>query len=166
MTQWFDEKLRQLDHQRDYAKLRELTKLMEVWCEALATCVWQLTDRPADRDLRTKTKRILESYVCNEDANLIDTELSPVPPPKPESTPQDVHTENAARIFGVAPHQVTPEQRRTALNVLTGKMGVAYLDPTLLRTPEGHINNCGLAFGAPEDECQICRGVCPDRDKF
>lgn len=34
------------------------------------------------------------------------------------------------------------------------------------RTPEGHINNCALANGAPENECQICCGKCPDRHLF
>lgn len=35
----------------------------------------------------------------------------------------------------------------------------------LLRTPEGFINNCSLANGEKEADCQICNGNCPDRDK-
>lgn len=30
------------------------------------------------------------------------------------------------------------------------------------RTPDGHINNCALANGEAEDDCQICGGSCPD----
>lgn len=37
---------------------------------------------------------------------------------------------------------------------------------SLPRTPEGHINNCSLAFREPEADCQICRGTCPDRARF
>lgn len=39
-------------------------------------------------------------------------------------------------------------------------------DPLQIRTPEGRINNCALAFGKPEDTCQVCRGRCPDRAFF
>jgi hypothetical protein len=31
------------------------------------------------------------------------------------------------------------------------------------RTPEGHINNCAVANGCPEAECQVCSGKCPNR---
>lgn len=31
-------------------------------------------------------------------------------------------------------------------------------------TPDGHINNCAIANGAPEAECQVCKGKCPERD--
>lgn len=34
------------------------------------------------------------------------------------------------------------------------------------RTPEGHINNCALANGANEADCQICGGDCPDSTRF
>lgn len=34
------------------------------------------------------------------------------------------------------------------------------------RTPEGHINNCSLANGEPEKDCQICNGHCPDRRRY
>ena len=34
------------------------------------------------------------------------------------------------------------------------------------RTPDGHINNCSLAHGEPEKDCQICNGHCPDRRSF
>lgn len=34
------------------------------------------------------------------------------------------------------------------------------------RTPEGDINNCALANGAPESECQMCQKECPDRSRF
>lgn len=34
------------------------------------------------------------------------------------------------------------------------------------RTPQGLINNCGLANGDDEKNCQICDGKCPDRAKF
>lgn len=33
-------------------------------------------------------------------------------------------------------------------------------------TPNGFINNCGLANGAPEGECPICQGECPDAGRF
>jgi hypothetical protein len=34
------------------------------------------------------------------------------------------------------------------------------------RTPDGHINNCALANGDEEKNCQICSGRCPDRSQF
>jgi hypothetical protein len=34
------------------------------------------------------------------------------------------------------------------------------------RTPDGHINNCALANGEEEKDCQICEGACPDRTKY
>lgn len=40
------------------------------------------------------------------------------------------------------------------------------LPPVMLRTPEGHINNCSLANGDAEKNCQICGGNCPDKDLF
>ena len=40
------------------------------------------------------------------------------------------------------------------------------LPPVMLRTPEGQINNCSLANGDAEANCQICGGNCPDRDLF
>ena len=38
------------------------------------------------------------------------------------------------------------------------------LDEPLVRTPDGHINNCALAVGDVESNCQMCRGRCPDHD--
>ena len=32
--------------------------------------------------------------------------------------------------------------------------------------PDGNINNCALANGAEEKSCQMCKGTCPDRDRF
>jgi hypothetical protein len=35
------------------------------------------------------------------------------------------------------------------------------------RTPDGHINNCSVANGDEEKNCQICGGgPCPDRARF
>lgn len=34
------------------------------------------------------------------------------------------------------------------------------------RTPDGHINNCALASGYPQAECQMCKNACPDAAKF
>lgn len=113
MTQWFDKRLAQVDRERDYDKLRDLTKHMSQWAETLATCIWQLTDKPDDPDLRAKCKRIFTTYVVNEDVNTIETTAS-----------------------------------------------------EHVRTPEGHIDNCSLANGAPEQHCQICKGDCPDREKY
>lgn len=46
------------------------------------------------------------------------------------------------------------------------KNGAVRLRPqVLLRTPEGFINNCSLANGENEADCQVCNGNCPDRDK-
>jgi hypothetical protein len=36
----------------------------------------------------------------------------------------------------------------------------------MLRAPDGHINNCSLANGEAEEDCQICGGNCPDRELF
>lgn len=37
-----------------------------------------------------------------------------------------------------------------------------------VRTPEGNIDNCALAFGSAEGEmgCQVCHFTCPDRTRF
>ncbi len=37
---------------------------------------------------------------------------------------------------------------------------------SLERTPDGHINNCALANGDSEENCQMCDGQCPDRSRF
>jgi hypothetical protein len=34
------------------------------------------------------------------------------------------------------------------------------------RTPQGTINNCALANGDAEVNCQVCRGSCPDRGRL
>jgi hypothetical protein len=34
------------------------------------------------------------------------------------------------------------------------------------RAPDGNINNCSLANGYTENTCQICKGHCPDRNRF
>jgi hypothetical protein len=51
-----------------------------------------------------------------------------------------------------------------------GGAGDPVASPTLLdrfeRTPDGHVNNCSLANGEAERDCQICEGACPDRVKF
>jgi hypothetical protein len=36
----------------------------------------------------------------------------------------------------------------------------------LPRNDDGHINNCALAHGEKEGECQVCKGNCPDRKVF
>lgn len=36
----------------------------------------------------------------------------------------------------------------------------------LPRCPDGTINNCALANGHSESECQMCDGRCPDRGRF
>jgi hypothetical protein len=46
------------------------------------------------------------------------------------------------------------------------RLKIKPLDARWARTPEGHINNCNLANGADEEDCQICDGRCPDRKKF
>ncbi len=83
MTEWFDKRLAQLDQERDYDKLRDFTKTMSHWAEGLATCVWQLTEKPDDADLRMKCKRYFQSYVLNEDVNTIDTTADEKPPGVP-----------------------------------------------------------------------------------
>ncbi len=39
-------------------------------------------------------------------------------------------------------------------------------DPLFVRLDDGSINNCSLANGEPEKDCQICHGTCPDRALF
>lgn len=39
-------------------------------------------------------------------------------------------------------------------------------DKRFPRTPDGHINNCALACGYPQKECQMCKGECPDVAKY
>jgi hypothetical protein len=36
----------------------------------------------------------------------------------------------------------------------------------LVRTPDGDINNCGLASVGDESKCQMCHGICPDRQRL
>ena len=36
----------------------------------------------------------------------------------------------------------------------------------LPRTPDGDINNCALANGVEEKDCQMCQERCPDRERF
>lgn len=40
------------------------------------------------------------------------------------------------------------------------------VSPRFERTPNGTINNCALANHGDERSCQICRGQCPDRQRF
>jgi hypothetical protein len=42
----------------------------------------------------------------------------------------------------------------------------AGVHPTKIRTPDGQINNCAMAHGLPESDCQVCDGTCPDRSRF
>ena len=37
--------------------------------------------------------------------------------------------------------------------------------PPWVRGPDGKPDNCAIANGAPESECQMCAGSCPDRAK-
>jgi hypothetical protein len=36
----------------------------------------------------------------------------------------------------------------------------------LPRNPDGRINNCAIACVTIESECQMCKGICPDKQKF
>ena len=36
----------------------------------------------------------------------------------------------------------------------------------MIRTPDGFINNCALANSDEEKNCLMCRGACPDRERF
>lgn len=36
----------------------------------------------------------------------------------------------------------------------------------MIRTPGGYINNCAIANSDEEKNCQVCGGVCPDRDRI
>lgn len=41
------------------------------------------------------------------------------------------------------------------------------VDPTTLRIPpNNYINNCALANSDDEKNCQVCKGTCPDRERF
>lgn len=46
------------------------------------------------------------------------------------------------------------------------KLGLKPLNITWTRNPGGDINNCALANGDNEEDCQVCDGRCPDRKKF
>lgn len=98
MTEWFDKQLAQLDKVRDYDQLRELTKYMSDWAEALATSVWQLTEKPDNTQLRTQCKRMLKSYVTNEDVSTIDARLvEPEPTAEPAPFIQSLASDAAMR---------------------------------------------------------------------
>lgn len=42
----------------------------------------------------------------------------------------------------------------------------AWANPLLPRAPDGYINNCALANGHEESECQMCQNACPDHERF
>lgn len=49
---------------------------------------------------------------------------------------------------------------------MIAKMQAIVDEQELPRTPSGTINNCALACGYPEAECQMCPNKCPDRARF
>lgn len=42
----------------------------------------------------------------------------------------------------------------------------AGVPPTMIRKPDGEINNCAIGAGYDERECQVCGGACPDRGRY
>lgn len=50
--------------------------------------------------------------------------------------------------------------RRSERNLLQAPGG------QLPRNADGNINNCAIANGFLESECQMCAGICPDRNRF
>lgn len=89
-----------------------------------------------------------------------------------ESTPIDgkLHLRKCIEIAAEGIQHKTTEKReidhfpKTPAE-LDGLMR-AGIDPKRIRTPEGTINNCALANGDYETNCQVCKGNCPDREKL
>jgi len=70
-----------------------------------------------------------------------------------------------------SPAPARPVRRRISLGNPSGaplRAGFDGLSAVVLavqRAPDGAINNCAIANGEPESDCQMCPGKCPDRSE-
>lgn len=62
--------------------------------------------------------------------------------------------------------ELVEENARLDWLMMAEAIGRAGLPATMIRAPDGAINNCSLATGDSERECQICRGACPDKARY
>lgn len=64
--------------------------------------------------------------------------------------------------WGRSRQAVAPQATGGMIAGMTIRRRAKVVGQGLPRTPEGAINNCSLANGEPEADCQVCKGVCPD----
>jgi hypothetical protein len=82
-----------------------------------------------------------------------------VPPPEPAPAWLPL----LARLLGLPETKVSDayvqavELAKSPVTLASGEV--------VYRTPDGHIDNCSLADGEPEERCQVCKGQCPDRGR-
>lgn len=62
--------------------------------------------------------------------------------------------------------ELVEENARLDWSMMARAMERAGVPPTMVRTPDGAINNCAIAAGYDERECQVCGGACPDRGRY
>lgn len=71
----------------------------------------------------------------------------------------DSTEEDLKRICGVEVQKYVVPKRTAYPRAVAG-------DHLPGRTPDGSINNCALANGDVEENCQMCRNRCPDRARY
>lgn len=62
--------------------------------------------------------------------------------------------------------ELVEQEARLDWTTMARAIESAGLPATLIRTPHGAINNCAIAAGYDERECQICGGACPDKGRY
>lgn len=79
-----------------------------------------------------------------------------------EEASEKVVTAAKAEVEAFVMHAVVT----TGLNILAEGKGPKALTDGLPRTPDGRVDNCSLANGEREGDCQVCGGACPDRSRY
>lgn len=62
--------------------------------------------------------------------------------------------------------ELVEEKARLDWSMMAEAICRAGLPATTIRAPNGTVNNCSLAVGDNERECQICGGACPDKARY
>ena len=65
-----------------------------------------------------------------------------------------------------ATFELVEENARLDWSMMARAVERAGLPATMVRTPDGNINNCALNAGYDERDCQVCGGACPDRGRY
>jgi hypothetical protein len=79
-----------------------------------------------------------------------------------EEATEKVVTTAKAEVEAFTMHAVTS----AGLLAIADGTALKALPEGLPRSPDGTINNCALANGDEESNCQMCGGECPDRHRF